>query len=361
MKTLGFAGTAKNTGKTTTALHMLDLITQTGIRTALTSIGYDGENSDHVTGLVKPRYAARPGMTIATADSRLGLGTAKYSQIRSTGIRTILGEIVIAGVAEPGFVVLAGPNRRADIRTLLKMLLDSGIELTMLDGALNRMAGLAQADGLILATGAAFDERIQVVIEHAAAIEALFHYPAAESGSQGGADRVCYTRLDGSQRRYLDCGSVMDEDALRKVTSWLSADEPGILTVPGVFLPGLFKSLVEEHPRRLENKTFVFTSPLHLLAAGNPEIWVDLFLRLRDLGAEILYTTPIPLHFITVNPFFPKYVQKSGHFVAAYVNKQDLLQAARSTISHTPVIDVLQPPHPDLLALCGLPPDSFGG
>lgn len=361
MKTLGFAGTAKNTGKTTTALHMLDLVNQAGIPTALTSIGYDGENSDHVTGLVKPRYAAQPGMTIATADSRLELGTAKYSQIRSTGIRTILGEIVIAEVAEPGFVVLAGPNRRADIRILLEMLMDSGIELTMLDGALNRMAALALADGLILATGAAFDERIDALVEHAAAVESLFHYPAVESGSQGGAVRVCYTRMDGSQSRYLDSASLMDEDALRKVTSWLSAGEPGILTVPDVFLPGLFKALVEEHPRRLENKTFAFTSPLNLLAAGSPIIWADLFQRLRDLRAEILYTTPIPLHFITVNPFFPKYVQKNGHYVAAYVNKRELLQAARAGISDTLVIDVLQPPHPDLLAQCGLRPDSFGG
>lgn len=361
MKTIGFAGTAKNTGKTTTALHMLDLITQTGIRTALTSIGYDGENSDHVTGLVKPRYAARPGMTIATANSRLGLGTAKYSQIRSTGIRSILGEIVIAEVAEPGFVVLAGPNRRADIRILLKMIMDSGIELTMLDGALNRTAGLALADGLVLSTGAAFDERIEVLVKHAVTIESLFHYPAVESGSHACAARVCYTRMNGTQTGYLDCGSVMDEDALRKVISWLSAGEPGILTVPGVFLPGLFKVLVEEHPRKLETKTFVFTSPLHLLAAGSPIIWADLFQRLRDLRAEILYTTPIPLHFITVNPFFPKYVQKSGQYVAAYVNKQELLRAAQAGITDTLVIDVLQPPHPDLLAQCGLRPDSFGG
>jgi hypothetical protein len=46
LKTVGFAGTAKNTGKTTTTLAVLEQVRTARIHTALTSIGYDGENQD---------------------------------------------------------------------------------------------------------------------------------------------------------------------------------------------------------------------------------------------------------------------------------------------------------------------------
>ena len=122
MKTIGFVGTAKNTGKTTAALHVLNLVSEAGIVTALTSIGYDGENTDHITGLPKPRYYAEKGMLVATAEPCLRYGSATMTVPVHTGLHTILGEIVIATVAEPGYVVLAGPNRRVDIRFLLNML-----------------------------------------------------------------------------------------------------------------------------------------------------------------------------------------------------------------------------------------------
>lgn len=361
MKILGFVGTAKNTGKTTTALHMLELVFQAGIPTALTSSGYDGENSDHVTGLAKPRYFARQGMTIATAASRLELGTAKYDQIRPTGINTILGEIIIARVVEPGFVVLAGPNRAVDIQTLLEELEAAGSELTLLDGALNRMAGMVLAEGLILSTGAAFDERIESLVEHAAAMEALFHFPASDGSVFYHPKRVGYFPGGGTKVCLLESGSLMDEAALQKVAGWLDPQEHGTLSIPGVIHPEMFAKLLELHPRRLENKELVFTSALRLLAAGSPKAWLSGFMQLQNLGTRISFITPIPLHFITVNPFYPKHLQKSGEYVPGYVDKQELLQTARSRITTTLVLDILQPPHPDLLALCGLLPKKYGG
>ena len=52
-----------------------------------------------------------------------------------------------------------------------------GAALTMVDGALNRLAALTLSDGLVLSTGAAYDERIPELAAHAAAVESLFHYP----------------------------------------------------------------------------------------------------------------------------------------------------------------------------------------
>jgi len=66
------------------------------------------------------------------------------------------------------------------------------------------------------------------------------------------------------------------------------------------------------------------------------------------------------LHFMTVNPFYPRYLQKTGNYVAEFVDKVELLQAVRSVIQDTLVVDILQPPHPDLLVQCGLS-SSTGG
>lgn len=352
MKTLGFVGTAKNTGKTTAALHMLDLVSAAGTQTALTSIGYDGENLDHVTGLPKPRYVARRGMKIATARGCLKIGDAVYSNLQPTGLMTILGEIVIAEVSEPGFVVLAGPNRKKDLKSLLEQLRAGGVELTLVDGALNRLAAMAAADGMLLSTGAALDERIAVIASHTSAMESLFHHPRYQP-TVSKLEAVSYTSSGGAAH-WLESGSLLDEDSLQKLSRWLVRGENGVCIIPGVCAPQLYQRLVEEHPGQMEEKEFVFASPLNLLASGSPLVWQSSFARLGELGGRVSYMATMPLHFITVNPFYPRYLQKTGRYLPAYVDKHELLRSARAAVKSTPVVDILQPPHPDLMGLCGL-------
>jgi len=360
MHTLGFVGTAKNTGKTTAALHMLALVDQAGIKTGMTSIGYDGENTDHVTGLPKPRYYAHPGMMIATADSCLELGTARTIRRQPTGLRTILGEIIIAEVAEPGFVVLAGPNRRVDLQILLKQLQAQGIQLALVDGALNRLAALVLADGMVLSTGAAFDERIEVLVDHAAAMESLFHFPLSQQGDFSKEGLVCCSDEHGNILYQLPTGSVTDEPSMLQVASWLQEGHTRQIIVPGVFYPTLFEGFIKKISDHMAGKQLIFTSPLSLLVTGSPKIWQQSLHTINDLGARVAYRRAIPLHFMTVNPFYPRYLQKTGVYVAEFVDKFALLRAARDKIKNTPVIDVLQPPHPDLLAQCGLHTVSSG-
>lgn len=111
MHTIGFAGTAKNTGKTTAALQVLDRAAEAGLCLAVTSIGYDGEQRDHVTGLPKPRYALPAGTLLATAEQTLPV-CGRLEILETSPIRTILGQVVIARMTEPGPAALAGPNTR---------------------------------------------------------------------------------------------------------------------------------------------------------------------------------------------------------------------------------------------------------
>ncbi|MHC1783667.1 MAG: hypothetical protein AB9891_13085 [Anaerolineaceae bacterium] len=354
MITIGFAGTAKNTGKTTAALHMLGLVYNAGYGMALTSIGYDGENTDHVTGLPKPRYIGQAGMLIATAEKCLGYGDAQYEEEIRTGIHTLLGEIIVARVSRPGYVVLAGPNRRVDILPLIEILRGLETEIVFLDGALNRLAAMTMAEGIVLSTGAAFTENIDDIAAHAGAMESLFAYPQIPT-LPGGLPNVVTWLAGIDEKVELPVGSVMDEAGMRMVSGWLSDGGAGVLVVPGIFEPLLFAAMLKTLPQDLNQKAFAFHSPLHLLATGNPEIWQSNMRMLAERGARIHYMAPVPLTFLTVNPFYPKYLQKTARYVPEFVDKVELLRAVRAVVTHTLVVDVLQPPLPDLLSKFKLP------
>lgn len=353
MHILGFAGTAKNTGKTTTALHMLELVASAGYRIALTSIGYDGENTDHITGLPKPRYVVQPGTVIASAEKCLNYGNAGLTELQPTGIHTILGEIVIATVSSPGNVVLAGANRKVDIQNLLEQLSARGVEIAFLDGALNRLAAMTMVDGLILSTGAAFDNRIPVISGHAQAMESLFHLPKYPGSKALKGTKVCYLNQS-DQLKEHSFGSILDKGSLDMVTGWLSEKGPGLLFTPGIFDPELFKTMIESLGDKLSQKEFVFANPLNLLSTGKPECWQSSFQYLADRACAVTYLTPIHLNFITVNPFYPRYLQQTASYVPEFVDKYELLKTVSHQIQTTEVVDILQPPYPDLLNLSHL-------
>ncbi len=245
MYTLGFVGTAKNTGKTTTALHILNLLKERECKIALTSIGFDGENTDQITGLPKPRYFANQGIIIATAEKCLHTSTANFSNLQHTGIQTILGEILIAEFSSVGNVVLAGPNRRVDILILLGMLSEMGIEVTLVDGALNRLAAMSVVDSLILATGAAYDNRIPVIANHAQAMESMFHFPFYE-GDVVLDDTQVFVLDDKNAKRILAYNSVLDEQSLLILCDWLAIKGRALCYIPGTFSPILFQKLIEK-------------------------------------------------------------------------------------------------------------------
>jgi hypothetical protein len=354
MITIGFAGTAKNTGKTTAALYMLDAVIESGRVLALTSIGFDGENVDHITGLPKPRYICQPGTLVATAEACLNYGDAVYTDKNPTGIRTLLGEIFVARVKKPGSVVLAGPNRRVDILPLLDILRETGCEVVFLDGALNRLAAMSMADGIVLSTGAAFDERVGTIASHAAAMESLFRRPGSSPGMDGQISGVTF-QLPSGHKMGITAGSVMVEAAMKQVGGWLCGADGGRLVIPGIFEPGLFADMLRECAHCLSGKEFVFFSPLHILATGKPEVWKSNFHQLSRAGAAVNYMRPVPLCFITVNPFYPRYLQQTARYVPEYIDKVKLLRSVREAIPGTLVVDILQPPLPDLLSKIKLP------
>lgn len=352
MKSIGFAGTAKNTGKTTAALAVLDACQSAGMLPALTSIGFDGENRDHITGLPKPRYTARPGTLIATTSECLKTSSARVRILESTGIRTVLGTVLIGEVEEPGTILLVGPNRSSDLTQVFQRFAAYGVDLTLVDGALNRLVPMSACDGVILSTGAAFNEDIETLAKHASALVTLMQRPLTTKNHYP-MDRFTL-RLAGQPAVHLPLGSLLGEDTLNL---FLQAMHTPVeeMVIPGACRPDLLERLLQEKSAFFQNASLIFGSPLKLVASADPRRWEDLFSS-SSIAAQVAFLSRLPVRFLTVNPFFPRYSPKTGEYIAGYLDKADLLKRMRAALPSLPVIDVRQPPLPDIPALLNSQP-----
>lgn len=104
MLTIGILGTAKNTGKTTALNSVLKCLNDKKI--AITSIGFDGEDLDHVTGLPKPKVVVDEGTLVITSEQAARHSTAKLELIEKLSLRTPMGRICVYRVKELGTAVL---------------------------------------------------------------------------------------------------------------------------------------------------------------------------------------------------------------------------------------------------------------
>ena len=85
MRTIvGISGTAKNTGKTTTLLEVTKFFHQKSHDIFLTSIGYDGEDFDNITGLPKPRVLVPQGAMVASALPLLESSPGNFADLKDT-------------------------------------------------------------------------------------------------------------------------------------------------------------------------------------------------------------------------------------------------------------------------------------
>lgn len=349
MRIIGFAGTAKNTGKTTTALAVLAQCVSANLATALTSIGFDGENRDHVTGLPKPRYNVGVGALIATAQKLLRVGSAVVEIRETTAIQTIFGPIMVAEVTKPGTVVLAGPNRQSDLAVVAAIFERLGADVTLVDGALNRLVPLIGTDALVLSTGAAFDERIPVIAEHAAALASLWSPPTFAITLPASLNiQILYS--DGATAE-IPGGSLLSESAQANLLHSLHHPVHR-LVIPFACHPRLLGLILE----RLPGSQLVLGDPLKCIASGDPLNWQKVWQDCSRLGVTPSYLHSVPVRLMTVNPFFPRFIASEHRYEPAYVNSAELVEAVQVGITLFPVMDIRQPPEPNFIRLLDLSP-----
>jgi len=338
---VGIAGTAKNTGKTTTTSAILDELYKMHIPIGLTSIGYDGEEIDNITRLPKPRLFVRRNTILATAQKCLRGGSAKYEILEATDIKTPLGNVNIVRVVEEGLVVVAGPNKGSQLRYVANRMIETfGCKIILVDGALNRIAPMIEADGIIIATGAARNVNIEILVKETKALYEILKLPQLQEEhcyfSQ--TDKIILLPKDSrKEKRQLNYGSLIDESTVNEIID--AIDDTKTIFIPALISEAALKQLNESLGQLWAERTLIIKDPIKLLTGGSPENLLKEINKIKQNGGNIKTVEKLPLLAITVNPFYPKYRYEKDIYEPGYVDKIKLLEKMRGAIN-IPVIDI---------------------
>jgi len=167
VKSLSVIGMVKNAGKTVVLNHLIEEAAGRHMLLGVTSVGRDGEKTDEVYAIRKPRITIQTGVIVATTQASLKNSTAQIEVLLKTGLNTAMGEIIIGRASKEGQIELTGPSSiKQQIEVKLQMQ-KIGAHLVLVDGALDRISTAAPTltDGVILATGAALGGSMQDVLE----------------------------------------------------------------------------------------------------------------------------------------------------------------------------------------------------
>jgi len=320
---LGCVGTAKNTGKTTALTAILQEARRRGYRVALTSIGYDGEELDNLTGLPKPRVEVHAGDLVGTARPCLEKSPLGWDLLADCGVSTALGPLVVARVTSPGRVILAGPAHRRGLGRLCRLLAArQESDLLLVDGAFGRLSPLGRAQGLVISTGAARSVDPEVLGREVHALTRLFSLPRH--------------RLQGCRLRHLQ-----SEDECR-VAAWQLAGGQTVLILGMVTLAGLawLADMISGMEAGKGWGRLLFAHPVQLLLAGPAERVLEVVYRLESLGPGLAVVGGPAILAVTVNPFYPRLLGPNRFRAARLDASQLKARVAEHVGSQIPVIDV---------------------
>lgn len=339
---IGIAGTAKNTGKTTTTSVILGELYEKKIQVGLTSIGYDGEEIDNITGLPKPRLLLNKGTILATAEKCLKAGSAVYDILETTNISTPLGKICIVKVVEEGLAVVAGPNKGSQLRYVEdKMIKNLNCKVILVDGALNRIAPMIETDGIILATGASRHLNPDILAQETRALQELLTLPEVSLSEQEyflNMNKITLVCKNHYKETYsLKYGSLIDMETKNSIL--LKIKKTDIIYIPALISEPVFEQLNDEISDLWANKTLVVRDPIRLITGGRPEKILNGIKKIKEKRGNVKVLKNLPLLAVTVNPFYPKYRFDKNSYEPGYIDRNKLIKKMRSNLS-VPVIDV---------------------
>lgn len=343
---VGCVGTAKNTGKTTALNAVLQEARRRGYRAALTSIGYDGEDVDNITGLPKPRVEVRPGDLVATATPCLEHSPAGWEVLADCGFPTALGPLVLARVTSPGRVILAGPSHRRGLARLRRLLARrGGADLLLVDGAFGRMSPLALAEGIVLSTGAARSRDPGELGSEARGVLEVLSLPRVPVRALRSWRPAVVRHLvgDGVDRaaRLLAAGAVILVPGLVTPSGLgrLDGQVGGFLAAP----QAQGEPRAGGRPRERGGPgCLVFSDPIQLLLGGDAARVSRLLGRLAARGVRLAVCRGPAILAVTVNPWYPE-PEGGGRFRGAGVDPAALRAAVQARVgAAVPVVDVLR-------------------
>lgn len=183
---LSIVGLEKNTGKTVCLNYLLKRLSDMGIRTAVTSIGVDGEQVDSVFATAKPEVTLYEGMRFITSEKHYAQRQLVSKIMAADERRTSLGRLVTAEVVCTGRAMLSGAATTAMLKEQIEQFKRSDITLSVVDGALSRLslASPTVTDTMILATGAAVSVNLRQLIARTRFVHSLILLPEVDAALQ---------------------------------------------------------------------------------------------------------------------------------------------------------------------------------
>jgi hypothetical protein len=286
----------------------------------------------------KPRVELAAGSLVATTDSLLRASGIPRELLAQTGVRTPLGEVLIARLKGAGAIEVAGPSGAAEVREVSDAMLSFGAEQVLIDGAIDRRAASSPdvADGLLMSTGAILSEDIAEVVRRTAEAVELVRLPSLSEEDPDG--RRLLESATG-ERRPLLLGAGMEPVELpgRFV---LTAGESEMLALLGEHPDGdrllVAGALPEAFVRDLATAARRRGKAMRVLVADPTKVFLHErgYGHYRRLGVSIETLRPIDLRALTVNPVAPQ----SHSFDSA-----QLRSMLTDTIPGLEIFDVMHP------------------
>jgi hypothetical protein len=346
---LALVGLAKNTGKTVALTALLAELAAAEETVGVTSVGRDGESHDVIDFRIeKPLVNLRAGDLVATTGGLLGASGVPHELIERTGVRTPLGEVLLARLKGPGAIEIAGPSAASDTREVADRMLGHGAGRVVIDGAIDRRAASSPevSDSLVMSTGAILSENIEEVVERTADAVALVRLPALGDSGEDAAARGLAAALapgvsalagaQGDEVHALPERFVLTAEPAAVAEQFQRAGAPRWLLVAGALPQRFLDGLVPQVRRSGAPLTVVVSDPTRLFLADRG---VEHYAR---AGIELRVLRPIELLALTVNPLAPQ----SHGFDSAELRAQ-LAEA----IPDLPIFDVLHPSYAGAAAL----------
>ncbi len=337
MKTIGVIGTAKNTGKTTTLSFLLNYFISQGQKVAVTGIGYDGEELDNITNLPKPRLHFEKGSVLATSEKCLYNTDASFEIIAETSFSTALGKIILVRIIKSGQVVIAGPNKVKSLIEILKIIKDeSGSDIVLIDGSLNRLSPMYILDKLILTTGASRNTNIDDLVKEIQLFEKLFSYGINHSNI---FDENKIIVFNSSDSKIVETNTLIDENDFQLLIKELSNNVQKIYfggIISTEYLTKNLDRLLKIFTERIE---IVFKSPIQLLLTDNFIMLNQLLSLFERHEVKISYRYKPELSAVTINPFYPKH--DNFRYIPSYLDKDILIKSMKDYLN-THVFNILE-------------------
>lgn len=294
--TIATVGLCKNAGKTTVLNYLVEYYRKDFI-VGITSIGYDGEETDAVTLLPKPRIAVFPGMLIATTSSCLLKTEVGYQALHNTGISTSLGDVTIVRALSAGYLEISGPSISTQVKQVSDKMFDLGCQKVIIDGAAGRLSFASHVDCAILSIGAALSTEMTKVVKQASHLARLLSLDVCPQVDQSSPiDQIYRVELVQGVPHFVFRGAMVDRDLEAIIAQSRDAKKVAVA----------------------KDATAIFISPKG-------------YARFAQHGGSVQVKSRVNLVALTINPMSP---------YGPWFDETKFLQAMQQ-VSHLPVYNIM--------------------